>query len=79
MWTNEFEFDITRVTVMDDKGGENDVVIEMSDDHVDIRQFNDTLEKYDLITLTPKMMFELLEAFSHPEGLFQSELQRPQK
>lgn len=77
MWTNEFEWDTTIITIMDDQGGENDVVIEMSDKHVDIRQFNDTLEKYDLITLTPKMMFEILESFSHPEGMFQSDLQRP--
>ena len=79
MWTNEIEWDITTITVMDDEAGEEDVVIEMSDKHVDIRQFNNTLQKYDLITLTPKMMLELIEAFQHPEGMFMSELRRPQQ
>ena len=76
MWTNEFEFDITRITVMDDTGGEEDVTVEISVEHVDVRQYNDTLKKYDLITMTPKMMFELIEAFKHPEGLFQSEVSK---
>ena len=79
MWTNEIEWDITTITVMDDDAGEEDVVIEMSDKHVDIRQFNNTLQKYDLITLTPKMMMELIEAFQHPEGTFTSELRRLQQ
>ena len=76
MWTNEFEFDITRITVMDDTGGEEDVTVEISVEHVDVRQYNDTFKKYDLITMTPKMMFELIEAFKHPEGLFQSEVSK---
>ena len=76
MFSNEFEFDKTIITVMDDTGAEEDVVVELGDDHVDIRQYSETLGKYDLITMTPKMMFELLEAFNRPTGLFQVELQQ---
>lgn len=80
MFTNEFEFDTTIITVLDDSGREEDVVVEMADEHVDIRQFNPNLEKYDLITLTPKMMAELIEAFRHPEGFYHTKFSRdPQK
>ena len=76
MWTSEFEFDSTIITVMDDNAEQEDVVIELSDDHVDIRQYNETLNKYDLITLSPKMMLEIIESFQHPEGMYQSELSK---
>ena len=76
MWTNEFEFDYTVVTVMDDDGKEQDVTVELSTDYVDIRQFNETLGSYDLITLSPKMMLEMLEAFQYPEGMFKSEISK---
>lgn len=76
MWTSEIGWDTTTITIMDDEGAEEDVVIEMSDKHVDVRQYNETLNKYDLITLTPKMMLEIIESFQHPEGMYQSELNK---
>lgn len=76
MWTSEFEWDTTIITVMDDNAIEEDVVVELTSEHVDIRQFNHTLEKYDLITLTPHMMLEILEAFQHPEGMYQSKVSK---
>lgn len=76
MFSNEFEFNSTKITIMDDSAQEEDVTIEMSDDHVDIWQFNETLNKYDLITMTPKMLYEMLEAFQHSEGLFSVELHK---
>ena len=75
MWTTEFEGDYTMVTLMDDTGKEEDVVLELSVDHADIRQYNPSMEKYDLITMTPRMLYELIESFSRPEGMFQTELQ----
>ena len=79
MWTSEFEFDSTVTTVMDDEGNEEDVVLEMSAEHIDIRQYNETLGKYDLITMSPKMLYELMEAFKHPDGMFTAELQDLQR
>ena len=80
MFSNEYEFDLTIITVMDDEGQYEDVMIEMADDLVDIRQFNEELGRYDLITMSPKMLAELLESFKHPEGLFHTVFQRtPQK
>ena len=73
MFTNEFEFDATFITIMDDEGKEEDVLIEMTDDFIDIRQYNEDLGRYDLITMSPKMLAEMLESFKHPEGLFQTE------
>ena len=79
MWTTEFEDDLTIITLMDDSGKEEDVVLELSVDHVDIRQYNPQMGKYDLITMRPKMLYELIEAFNRPEGMFQTELQHPQE
>ncbi|MCW4254933.1 MAG: hypothetical protein N0C84_00545 [Candidatus Thiodiazotropha taylori] len=76
MWTNEFEFDITTITVIDDDATHEDVIIDLSDEHVDIKQYNEHTGKYDLVTMTPKMMMELLEAFQHPEGMFQMDIIR---
>ena len=73
MFTNEFEFESTIITIMDDEGKQEDVTIEISDDFVDISQYSEELGKYDLITMSPKMLAEMLESFKHPEGLFQTE------
>lgn len=75
MWTTEFEDDYTIITFLDDTGKEEDVVLELSVDHVDIRQYNPHMGKYDLITMRPKMLYELIESFSRPEGMFQTVLQ----
>lgn len=74
MFTNEFEFDETVTTIMDESAEYEDVHVMITDDQVFIRQWDDDREKYEIICMSPKMYFELQEAMKHPAGLFIVEL-----
>jgi hypothetical protein len=74
MFTNEFDFDETVTTVMDESAEYEDVHVLISDDQVFIRQWDDDREKYEIICMNPKMFFEIQEAMKHPAGLFQVKL-----
>jgi hypothetical protein len=73
MFTNEFDFDSTITTVMDETGEYEDVQLTIEDDVVYIRQFSDDdLIPADLITMTPKMFRDLLQAMDLSEGFYQT-------
>ena len=74
MFTNEFDFDETVTTIMDEGADYEDVQVMITDDQVFIRQWDDDREKYEIICMSPKMYFELQEAIKHPVGLFIVEL-----
>lgn len=76
MFTNEIEWDETVTTVMDDTGTEEDVVLFIDDHGVFIRQYNEQLDKYDLVTLSHKMFSEMLEAMKQKEGFFVTNAKR---
>lgn len=76
MFTNEIEWDETVTTVMDDTGAEEDVVLFIDDHGVFIRQYNEQLDKYDLVTLSHKMFNEMLEAMKQTEGFFVTRAKR---
>lgn len=78
MITNEFEFDETVTTVMDETGEHEDVQLFIADDTVYIRQFSENDDKVaDLIIMTPKMFKDMLTALELPEGFFQMEYNKP--
>jgi hypothetical protein len=79
MFTNEFEFDETVTTIMDETAEYEDVHVMITDDQVFIRQWDDDREKYEIICMSPKMFFELQEAMKHPAGLFIVELTKKYK
>ena len=70
MFTNEIEFDETITTVMDDKGRFEDVVMFIADDGCYIRQYNEKINRYDLIHMSHEMFKEMIEALNHKEGFF---------
>lgn len=70
IFTNEFEFDETVTTIMDETAEYEDVQVMITDDQVFIRQWDDDREKYEIVCMSPKMFFELREAMKHPAGLF---------
>jgi hypothetical protein len=76
MFSNEFEFDESVTTVMDETGEYEDVHVIITDDQVFIRQWDDDREKYEVVCMTPKMFLELQEAMKSPEGMFYVELTR---
>lgn len=73
MFTNEFDFDATVTTVMDETAEYEDVELTIEEDVVYIRQFpkNENIAA-DLITMTPKMFRDLLEAMNMPEGFYKT-------
>ena len=74
MFTNEFEFDETITTILDDGGEFNDVEIMIGDDAVYIRQWSDELDGWDLIGLSHKMYLEMIESRKYSEGFFKTTL-----
>jgi hypothetical protein len=74
LFQNEFEFDETITTVIDDNAIYEDIQLIIDDNEVFIRQWNETLQRYDLIMMSHKMFFELQQALKHTEGLFRTEL-----
>jgi hypothetical protein len=76
MFTNEFDFDETVTTVMDETAEYEDIQLMITDDQVFIRQWDDDREKYEIVCMSPKMFYELQEAMKHPAGLFIVELTR---
>lgn len=75
MFTNEFEFDATITTVMDETAEHEDVQLIISEDVVYIRQFNDEKRQttYDLIAMTPKMFKDMVTALNQTEGVFSTQ------
>lgn len=77
MFSNEFNFDESVTTVMDETGEYEDVQLFIGDDVVYIRQFQeDDNAPADLIIMTPKMFKDMLMAMELPEGVFTSEYKR---
>lgn len=70
MFTNEFEFDETIITVLDDSGLYEDVQLYLDENEVYIRQWNERRQVYDLIVMPPKMWYEVLEAMKLPQGAY---------
>lgn len=70
MFTIEFDFDETCITVLDDTGELEDVQALLYDDYCHFRQWNEKSQRFDVITLTPHMYLKLMKAFEQPEGAY---------
>jgi len=72
MFSVEFEHDEITITIMDDSGGYDDLIINSFDDIIYIRQFEDDNLRPQSIAMTPKMWEELITAIDSPEGFFKT-------
>jgi len=73
MFTNEFDFDngsASITTILDETAQHEDVQLIIDDEAVYIRQFPEKGPPADLISMTPKMFKDMMEAMNHPEGFF---------
>ena len=78
MFTNEFEYDATITTVLDESGIYQDVELIIEDDVVYIRQFSkEENQPSDLIEMSPKMFYDMLEALNQTEGFYITKYKRP--
>lgn len=72
MFTNEFDWDSTTTTVLDESGAFEDVEVVIDDPGVFIRQYNEANNRYDLIVMTHAMFQELLVAMKTSEGAYRT-------
>lgn len=72
MFTNEFEWDATVTTILDESDGYEDIQLHIDDGGVFIRQFNEHYNKYDLINMTHEMFYELMVAMKTTEGTYRT-------
>lgn len=70
MFSVEHEFDNTTVTVLDDSGEQEDVAVILFDDIVYIRQYVEDTDLASVVTMTPKMFAEMIEAYNRGEGSY---------
>ena len=70
MITIEFDMDETLITIMDNTGELEDVSALLYDDYCHLRQWNEKLNKFDVITLKPEMYLKLMKAFNLSEGTY---------
>jgi hypothetical protein len=75
VWTNEIDFDETITTVIDDDGLYEDVQLFIDDTDVYLKQWNEELDRYDIICMSPKMWLEIQRAMTTTEGMFRLELE----
>lgn len=76
MFTVEMDLDEIEITVLDDTGTHEDVKVFSYDEVVYIRQFNEEKNKWDLVSMTPSMYVELMEAWGSGEGSYVTNLER---
>tara|TARA_R110001606_G_scaffold365889_1_gene520864 strand:- start:82 stop:312 length:231 start_codon:yes stop_codon:yes gene_type:complete len=69
MFTNEFEYDLTTITVMDETGLYDDLIIDAFDDVVYIRQYDNELEIQTILEISTNMFNDLINAIHSPEGM----------
>jgi hypothetical protein len=72
MFTNEFDHDLTTITIMDETGENSDLIIDAYDDVVYIHQYDEDYEIDTIIEITPDMFNDLINAIHSTEGSFRT-------
>lgn len=76
MFTVEFETDATIITSLDESDNHEDVEVIIGDDSVVfIRQFEDGIEQYQLITMSYQQLLDLFMAMQQTEGMYKIEVE----
>ena len=70
MFTVEYEHETIEIVILDDKGYEDDLKIEVEDTGVYISQWNSILNEETNIRISNKQWMELIAAINSPEGAF---------
>ena len=72
MFSVEMDFDEIVITVVDDSGRNEDLKVNLYDDVIYIRQYNEVTDRDEMIQITPEMWDELVAAIHSPEGVFRT-------
>jgi spermidine synthase len=79
MFTNEFDYDATVTTLLDDTNECDDVEVTIDDAGVFIRQYNEITDKYDLIVMSHRQFQEFLIAMRTTEGAYKTSFEKNEK
>lgn len=73
MFTVEFESDASVIKTLDDKGEMSDVeMIIADDDVVFIRQWDEDLQKYEMVVMKYQQLLDLFVSMHQTEGAFRT-------
>lgn len=70
MFTIEFDMDETAITMLDPEGKHQDIEIFMYDDIIYIRQYDEDIDRFKIMTASPTQFMQLMHAFKLPEGAY---------
>lgn len=76
MFTNEMDHDETRITILDDSGFHEDVAFYLYDDCIIIRQWDEQINNYTEIIMSPDMFDDFVAALNKPEGAYRTEVKK---
>lgn len=75
MYTVEFEHDASIITSIDETDKYEDVEMILGDDGtVFIRQFEDHMDEYQLVTISYQQLLDLITSLQQTEGMFKIHL-----
>ena len=73
MFTVEFESDASIIRSLDETGQVNDVEMIVADDGaVFIRQWDEHLEKYEMLVMTYQQLLDIVLSLKQKEGMFKT-------
>lgn len=70
MYTVEFEHDNIEIVIIDDDDDYEDLRIDAFNDVVYLRQWNEDLDSFEVVVISPQMWEELIYSMRSPEGAF---------
>ena len=70
MFTVETEFDLTKVTVMDETGGVEDLIVRFAEEGIYVSQWSEHDKREITIYLNDNMFNELMLAYNSKDGTF---------
>lgn len=70
MFTIEMDWDETAITILDPDGEYEDLQVIAYDDIVYMRQWDEDLNRFILMSFSPKMFLSLMQSFKLPVGAY---------
>ncbi len=70
MFTIEMDWDETAITILDPDGVYEDLQVIAYDDIVYMRQWDEDMNRFILMSFSPKMFLSLMQSFKLPEGAY---------
>ena len=73
MFTIETEFEYTKVTVMDDNGKREDLIVRFGEEGIAFSQWHEPTQQHQTLWITEKMLSELMVSLDQKDGTYQTE------